>query len=79
MVGGIPARCLGGIKPAGWSPARDAVGHLAGPAAAFVVLAVVKSADESEIFQVGAAAVDPADHVVGFAPVGGPVATQEPQ
>src|SRR6478609_2955289 len=76
VVGGVSAGGLGGIKPAGWSPVRDAVGHLAGPAA-FAVLAVVKSADESEIFQVGAATVDPRLDVVGFAPIRGPIATRE--
>ena len=45
-------------------------GHLAGPAA-FAVLTVVKSADESEIVQVGAATVDPRGDVVGFAPIRG--------
>ena len=48
VVGGIPASGLDGIEPAGWSPVRDAVGHVTGPAA-FAVLAVVESADESEI------------------------------
>src|SRR5690348_5843019 len=45
VVGGIPASGLDGIKPAGWSPVRHAVGHLAGPAA-FAVLAMVESADD---------------------------------
>src|SRR6185503_11540072 len=45
--------------------------------AAFAVLAVVESADESEILQVGAATVDPRGDVVGFAPIRGPIATWE--
>src|SRR5690349_3880963 len=76
VVGGVPASGLGGIKPAGWSPVRDAVGHVAGPAA-FAVLAVVESAGEGEILQVGAATVDPRGDVVGFAPVRGPITTWE--
>src|SRR6185437_11754073 len=63
-------------EPAGWSPVRDAVGHLTGPAA-FAVLAVVESADEGEILQVGEATVDPRGDVVGFAPVRGPITTRE--
>jgi len=76
VVGGVAAGRLGGIKPAGWSPVRDAVGQLAGPAA-FAVLAMVETADESEIFQVGAATVDPRGDVVGFAPIRGPVTAWE--
>jgi len=45
VVGGIPASGLDGIKPAGWSPVRDAVGHLTAPAA-FAVLAMVKTANQ---------------------------------
>ena len=77
VVGGVAAGGLGiGIEPAGWSPVRDAVGQLAGPAA-FAVLAMVETADESEIFQVGAATVDPRGDVVGFAPIRGPVTAWE--
>ena len=45
--------------------------------AAFAVLAVVESAGEGEIFQVGAATVDPLGDVVGFAPIRGPVTAPE--
>ena len=45
VVGGIPASGLDGIEPAGWSPVRDAVGHLTAPAA-FAVLAMVKTANQ---------------------------------
>ena len=76
VVGGVSAWGLGGVDPAGWSPVRDPVGHLAGPAA-FAVFAVVKSADESEIVQVGAATVDPRGDVVGFAPIRGPITARE--
>ena len=67
---------LGGIKPSGWSPVRDAVGQLAGPAA-FAVLAMVKTADESEIFQVGAATVGPRLDVVTLAPIRRPITARE--
>src|SRR6478672_9343799 len=76
VVGGVPAGGLGGVEPAGWSPVRDAVGHVTGPAA-FAVLAVVKSADQSEIFQVGAAPIRPGDHVMTLAPIRGPITTWE--
>src|SRR5690242_12726646 len=41
------------------------------------VLAVVKTADESEILQVGAATVDPRDHVMTLAPIRGPITAWE--
>jgi hypothetical protein len=47
-VGGVSAGCLGVVEPAWWSPVGYAVGDVAGPAA-FAVLTMVKSADQSEI------------------------------
>ena len=75
-MGGVAAGGLGGIKPSGWSPVRDAVGQLAGPAA-FAVLAMVKSTQQRQIVQIGVATVDPRGDVVGFAPVRGPIAAWE--
>ena len=76
VTNGVAAEGLGWIKPARRSPERDAVGHVAGPAA-FAVLTMVKTADQSEILQVGPAAVRPCDHMMTFAPVRGPVAARE--
>ena len=55
---------------------RYPVGHVTGPAT-FAVFAMVESADESEVLEVGSAAVGPRDNVVGFAPVRWPVAARE--
>ena len=66
VTNGVAAEGLGWIKPARRSPERDAVGHVAGPAA-FPVLTMVKTAHQSEIFEVGAAAVRAWDHMMTFA------------
>ena len=76
MVGVVAAAGLDGVDAAGWDPFGETVGHVDGPAA-FRVLAMVETAGEGEIFDVGSAAVGPRVDVVGFAPVGGPVAGWE--
>ena len=48
VVGGVVAGGLGLVDPAGWSPVRHAIDHVTGPAA-FAVLAMVESAQQSEI------------------------------
>ncbi len=64
------------VNPAGWDPFGQAVDEADGPAA-FGVLPVMEAAQQRGVVEVGGAAVGPRVNVVGFAPLGWPVAGGE--